>query len=313
MKNLLILGLLLPLISCSSNIDLPGTTDNQNSNTVDFKSQELNKVQNRIDSLNQNLLAENQNSRGFRSWFKKIFAIVTADAVGCMFGTIYGGPVGSFVGTISSSALAAAIPVNSIEPSTSEVSRSLTPSFVKLHSITEDSLALKKVIVPKFSVNKDLLGDSIGYYHNLVIINTKKELMDNAVTIDSLLTTIKKNTISVCKYNQVDVDNAMKTNSPLFNNVLSEKMKASNFENVHDLINAWIDLYPEKAGELTTLESFLTGLSNIDIDNYNGDYLSYVLEIISNSSLDDETKNTLSQSFIVGNASYQLWDANSEE
>jgi hypothetical protein len=53
--------------------------------------------------------------------------------------------------------------------------------------------------------------------------------------------------------------------------------------------------------------------SCIDIDGSESEYLSFVLAIISNSSLDNETKRMLAESFVVGNASRKLWDTSTTE
>ena len=70
----------------------------------------------------------------------------------------------------------------------------------------------------------------------------------------------------------------------------------------------WIAKYPNKQGELTLLETFFSGLNNIDVDENDGDYLMKVLKLVDNSELSEEIKRNLRNAFIVGNASYQLWN-----
>lgn len=48
-----------------------------------------------------------------------------------------------------------------------------------------------------------------------------------------------------------------------------------------------------------------------EYDNPTQEYMQKVLLIINNSSLDEELKQDLRNAFIIGNASYQLW--NTEE
>lgn len=67
-------------------------------------------------------------------------------------------------------------------------------------------------------------------------------------------------------------------------------------------------MLPHKKNELNLLESFLQGISKVDATMNNGIYLEKVLNIIDTSNLNDDFKQDLRNGFIVGNASYQLWE-----
>ena len=67
-------------------------------------------------------------------------------------------------------------------------------------------------------------------------------------------------------------------------------------------------MLPQKKNELNLLESFLQGISKVDATMNNGIYLEKVLNIIDTSNLNDDFKQDLRNGFIVGNASYQLWE-----
>jgi hypothetical protein len=55
------------------------------------------------------------------------------------------------------------------------------------------------------------------------------------------------------------------------------------------------------------LEAFVDGLSEIDIDDYDGSYLNGVLHILDNSNISTTLKQKLGNIMITTNASAVLW------
>lgn len=95
----------------------------------------------------------------------------------------------------------------------------------------------------------------------------------------------------------------------MFDEVLiSKSLMAKDSTSLHSAINVWKEHYPEQSDKLNVLETFFEGISNLNVDENDGDYFNRVLELISTSSLDEDTKQSLRNAIIVGNASYQLWN-----
>lgn len=67
-------------------------------------------------------------------------------------------------------------------------------------------------------------------------------------------------------------------------------------------------LYPEKANEISVLKEFVYGLSNIDINETDTEYLQKILLLIDESEIDEISKKNLKSAVLVGNASYRLWN-----
>jgi len=310
MKNYFILALLLmSFASCCNDFEENEMANEKVVVCDETRRYELFNVRNQIESLNQTMFTTDTDTRGLKKWFKKIFAVVTADAVGGLFGFQFAGPCGAAAGAIMASGLAAAVPANHItilEPTNPlYITRADTilPSNGLLPTNPVD-IALRNV-VPTGNWSKT---DSIGYYHNLAIIEIKAELNNNPVTYDIMLDKVSEKTSLLYNESALQIKNDLNLNKEFFEHASSYELSAKKNLNMNNLIQAWAGLYPNKADELAVLESFFDGLLNLEVEENDGEYLDRVLEIIDASSLDENTKRNLRNSFIVGNASYQLWD-----
>lgn len=311
MKNYFVLALMiLSMVSCSSELNENSIEEKQLEVCENSKTIELLNVKNQIETLNQTMFTPKTNTRGIGKWFKKIFAVVTADAVGGLFGLQIGGPCGAAAGAIMASGLAAAVPENHITLLTlldqfllTRADTVIMPTSGLLPTNPVD-IALRNV-VPSGNWTK---SDSIGYYHNLAIIEIKSELNDTPVSYDVMLDKVAEKTSVLYDVNAIQIKNDINLNKGFFDHAGSSELSAKRMFTFNNLIQAWSALYPDKAEELEVLETFFDGLSNIEVEDNEGEYLDSVLKIINESSLDDNTKQNLRNSFIVGNASYQLWD-----
>lgn len=101
------------------------------------------------------------------------------------------------------------------------------------------------------------------------------------------------------------------TRSNFFDSILYIKgTELEKCESLHEIFAVWKKQNPENDKELDVLEEFFNGIVNIDADENDGTFMNKALDIVDKSSLDETTKENLRNAFIVGNASYQLWNAN---
>ena len=64
-------------------------------------------LQGQIDSLNNVMFEKEYQTRGLRKFFKRLYAAVIGDAVGGLFGLLYGGPVTGVVTSVTASGIMA--------------------------------------------------------------------------------------------------------------------------------------------------------------------------------------------------------------
>ena len=306
---LLILGLCTFVFSSCSSDELSTT---KMSKTEEFLQKdeveltELSSVQSQIDSLNQSMfpLTNSTQTRGIGKFFKKFFSIVVCDAIGGLYGNLYGGPVGSVGGAILASSVAAFAPV---ELSTNSISS----EDISNRPVNSNSIALSPNVIPSEGVNGSLItfNDSIGYLHNEAMIELNQTLTSEERTIDKLALRVVELTSQNYNVSEDSLSNYFNANMEFYNDIISENLfESSEATTVHEVMSKWKDLYPEQSCQFDVLESFFNGISNLEVDNNDGTYLNRVLEIIDSSSLETTTKQNLRNAFVVGNASYQLWN-----
>lgn len=299
--------------SCSS-VD-PQISDVVNSKSVDCHSQavEMLQLQSKVDSLNRTMFpVDNNQTRGLGNFFKKFFSVVLCDAVGGLFGNL-GGPCGAAAGAVMMSATAAFVPADNINFSNGLLSSS---SFIKdkynqtNSKVNLPNVSLKSSVVPKYDPRiKPGPLDSIGYYHNKALIELNNIANIDKVNVDTLIFTVAETTCRYYNKPKQEVVAYLNNNKDMFDEVLiSKSLMAKDSTSLHSAINVWKEHYPEQSDKLNVLETFFEGISNLNVDENDGDYFNRVLELISTSSLDEDTKQSLRNAIIVGNASYQLWN-----
>lgn len=62
----------------------------------DTKQESLASLQGQIASFNDSICVHPSETRGFFSFFNRLWRVVSADAVGGLFGNLWGGPVGGY-------------------------------------------------------------------------------------------------------------------------------------------------------------------------------------------------------------------------
>jgi len=317
MKNIfyLIVGLIL-CCSCSSTESCDDiVSENLESNVVEQQNQ-LSTVQLQIDSLNQSLFVNSGvQTRGLRSFFRKLYAVVVCDAVGAVVGFTYANSVGAVAGLVLASGVAAITPLKNIKlEATTRAEVNLPNNSSCLMPMNGPNISMASSIIPTNINNMQQMtqSDSIGYYHNSILLSLNNSLKATDLCVDSMIVKVAEATCEEFDEPVDSVINCLNSNRSLYTNIIDKKLSSvDEYGSVHEVMDEWRKLYPDKSEKLSVLESFLEGIYNLDIDENDGTYLNKILDIISESSLDPDVKSSLRDAFIVGNASYQLW--NTEE
>lgn len=301
------ISMLFLLTSCSSRVevnDLPDTSEYYQSSIR--QNSELLAVNARIDSLNNVTFNTNVvESRAFFGFFKKFLAVTVADAVGGLFGSLIG-PVGTAAGAIAASGCAAILPTKNIGTiSRSSDSPSGDSGFLPTNS---RDLAMKDLVPPGLEGGLVTSEDSIGYYHNKVLLDLKEYDDSIGLNRDVILEKVSLATSECYNYNVEAIRSSLQSNGQVYDKIANGDFSGDRFDNLHALFDAWKTQYPEKYCELTILETVFNGISQLDVTENDGTYLSQILDIVDNSILDDISKQNLRNAFIVGNASFQLWN-----
>lgn len=206
---------------------------------------------------------------------------------------------GTVVGAVSASAFVATRNVDDIEISSG------------MHKISINEKSLDGVVVDNPAI-KATFADSIGYFHNLILVSmnnsgklplavqSSKEIVNDvyleASRISGIPTSIK------------DADELVSVNNDMRRFVESGIAVFLPDDDFDAYCNKLSGLYPEKANEISVLKEFVYGLSNIDINETDTEYLQKILLLIDESEIDEISKKNLKSAVLVGNASYRLWN-----
>ena len=240
---------------------------------------------------------------GWVKWFKKIIGVTVADAVGGIVCSWFG-PAGTAAGATATSGLVAAF----LDEPVIEIYTRSKGDDELFPPMNPDDKSMNNLFPGDVSDELLTIGDSIGYFHNRILLDIKNENQGQKLSRDSILACIAQKTSEFYRVDKNEIKQDFANNKELFDFVAGGDYQSVNGEDLHDIIAAWIAKYPNKQGELTLLETFFSGLNNIDVDENDGDYLMKVLKLVDNSELSEEIKRNLRNAFIVGNASYQLWN-----
>lgn len=308
MKNFIFLILMsVCMFSCSS---VDNCTDNgnaENSQAVEYL-----KVYQQIDSLNQcAFVSESIQTRGkFLNWFKNVGAVVLADAIGGMFGWMCTPIVAVSAGTVASGAIALLVGRDRIFNKGNRTGIApMDTTGMHFPPMNNPNFSLSH-LVPSTPANGTFptLSDSIGYYHNCMLLEIQRDFGSTPITLDTLIYTVAQKTSTIYGVNADYLEETLRQKSDVYENACSEDMVSGNTEDIHELVEKWILLYPEHESELRTLGIFLEGISGLDVEVNDGDYLSKALEVVNSSSLDEDVKFNLRNAFVIGNASNRLWN-----
>lgn len=256
-------------------------------------------LKNNIKTLNEETFGDEVKTRGIFKFFKKLLSIVISDAAGAIVGTAISPGTGTVVGAVSASAYVATRNVDDINIS------------FGMHKISINEKSLDGVVIENPAI-KTTFADSIGYFHNLILVSmnnsgklplmvqSSEEIVNNvyleASRISSIPTSIK------------DADELVSVNNDMRRFVESGIAVFLPDDDFDAYCNKLSGLYPEKANEISVLKEFVYGLSNIDINETDTEYLQKILLLIDESEIDEISKKNLKSAVLVGNASYRLWN-----
>lgn len=321
MKKLTNLVFVLALCASCSSVDPEfGQAGNGEKTMVANQNIEMLQLQSQVDSLNREMFPEmNGHTRGLFSFFKKVFSVIVSDAVGGLFGSLYAGPCGSAAGAVMMSATAAFVSADNIDIKVAgghgiNANSGNTNDDLYNKTFTKVNLpnvSLGNSVVPKPSKSSVIADhlDSIGYYHNKVLLELNNMVRDTNIKIDTLVQVVADVTSKNYNAPKNGIVESLNKHKDMFEYVVvANSVLPEDAASLHEVINGWKELYPEQSDKLGILETFFEGISNIDAEDNDGEYFNRVLDIISSSSLDNETKRNLRNAIIVGNASYQLWN-----
>lgn len=320
-KIILFLTISLLLISCSSDDSVNvGNTPASNALVINDSS-EVVSVCKSINELNCQLEGSDSLSqtRGFGKWFKKIWRVFSADAVGALFGLKYGGVVGAAAGAVTMSTIAVVTDNNNNSTHTNHKTgnKELDDALVEGlgEYVPHESLNSGVNLLPNTKIKGNT--DSIGYIHNKVVndifannhFGEDSDSITNEedIEVDTVLQWVSISTANLYNINEKDINKKLKENSAVYEDLKSIQEQTATIDNIDDYFNRWKQIHPEKSGELDILKEFFNGLLNDNIETSDGNYMDKVLDIISDSNLDEDMKQNLRNAVIVGNASHELW------
>lgn len=265
----------------------------------DTKQESLASLQGQIASFNDSICVHPSETRGFFSFFNRLWRVVSADAVGGLFGNLWGGPVGAIVGAAACSTYTGA---------DSFCTRAKINNSEKWTLKYELNNNMDNLIPLPADGTSPTLQDSIGYYHNKAILDLSKK--DIKLSINKmpilLLDEVKKEMPRKVTFTPKDSIQLNKTYSEFVKN-------EQNFSGVD--IDAYekhlISCYPSQSGEINVIFEFLKGVSSIKAEDETT-YIQTILRLIDSSDLSNTIKQNLRNGVIVGNASNKLWQVKTD-
>lgn len=283
MKKLLFIvsiALATTMFSCSNENEPEETAS---ANVVTNTATGMDNLQSRIAEISDSMqvIAPAAQTRGFWKWLK----VFNADAVGAILGTFYGGPIGTAIGAAGASAIAAA--QNDYGISTEE-------DFTEIVDFNQLNISQ---------------ADSVGLYHNLILLQLKNENL-RSMPIDSVLYKVERCAKLVTKANKISIsDTDIRLNTVDNTALILMKNNINRINEAQDSkeLNAiFCELYPKRTKEINIVKEYIDGLSKIE-ESQRDQFTELVLRETNNADISDEMKSTVKSGVLVGNASSQLW------
>jgi hypothetical protein len=278
---------------------------------VPTESECTRELQQQIDSLNISLFPEQYDqTRGWKQWFKKIAAIAVVDAVGAIMGTFYSSnpAVGAGVAIVAS-ATAAFIPSDNISFMAPTRATSETTVVGTLSEMNPAEISLVDVVPEdELGNSPSQLEDSIGYYHNLIMLDINN-IIDSVgnTTMEAIIDSISEKVGIYYDIPVNEVQAAIESQDSLITFIITNRNSLINNLGNDNVFNVLGAKFPTHAQEFSAMRSFFIGLNNLNVQGNDATYLRQTLNLIQSSNLSSSMKQRLRDAFIVGNASYQLW------
>lgn len=279
----------------------------------------MNELMLNLKEYNTSFLIEHSHNqtRGLWGWLKRLARTVYADAAGGLLGASCG-PWGAVCGaTISSAIVFMADKIGD----GSAVHPPLKPIITRGDDFgefggnptgtDENYMNINALNYTVLSSNSGLWADSVGYYHNSILMHLNEDQMLDNNNSFFLNLTINR----ICQ--QADGMSAngrgSTTNSQLLSSISYSQLKTLLEDNTYsdsfdDFVNEIIALYPEHESELEFLKDYIEALCEIEQSQNNGTYAQGVLNLVHNSNISNTAKQRLGNAIIAGNASARLWN-----
>lgn len=275
--------------SCSN--DETETANNDHSATETKQIENLQKLQNDMANLNKEwqtrqplAITRSEQNSNITNRMTNSISITGADLAGAFIGAHFGG-FGALVGGALASGVAYW-----------ERERYGNKGF------TFGTVVPNNTIIFEDKSTATMI-DSIGYYHNKILMNIgEKRLAD--VAIEDMEELIINSAIEVIgntpDFNKPELRNNECT--IFFIKNISRLNAAKTTDEYCKILSESNQISKE---EMNIIKTYIDGLATID--NTNGEYTRAVINTIDNSDINPETATSLKNSVLVGNASQKLW------
>lgn len=292
------------------------TSCSQDENLIQTEHQTVNQIEN-YAVLNQQLTDLNAETFGTtRGWlgkfFKKVCAVIVCDAVGGLCGSLHGGVIGGIAGATVCSAAAVICPVDQItlfaKGGNLTRAASIDSEVVQL-PIQSREVALNGVVIR--TKEEPTLADSVGYYHNLIVLNSDEHKTLTSRDVHVLAKDIYIESAKTFKVPEDELLSAL-DDSPEMNTYLNEKLYSQKEdETLNEYCVRLKKFYPDLSKDIDVFETIMTGITNLEgVEEC--EYVENVIEIINRSSISEIDKERLRNAAVIGFASSKLWDIKEE-
>lgn len=257
-------------------------------------------LRNQIMELNkENIVA----SRGsFRDFLKRLVCVVRADAAGGLVGAIIG-PISGVVGATACSAAAAVLPLEAMEVSPQQ-SRCAAGDEVAYVRVNKPNEALKNTVCQIGS--SPSFADSVGYYHNRILLEYYNHNTTPSEDIDSMIEGIYAEAANIFNVSLQTLYYDTCTAACLDPFFSSKLYQQDEDVSMSDYCSRLKTYYPEYSSDIDVYEQIMEGILNIeDIDESN--YVDKVIAYIQASNISQFHKESLINATLIGNASAKLW------
>lgn len=291
MKKILLLISLISILITSCTSEEPVMSDLTKPQDTEFVSLKNDSTIILLSNLNDSLISNNSQSRGFWSVFKRVCKIAFADIKGAVTGFKLGGtfgPTGAWIGAT----------VVGIGSSASAYNDSRAPSFVRQSDI--EAAYTLTVCDPNFESNKALIGERVkidipiehvssvelGKIHNLTLNTLKKEDL-STIQVENGFTKEELSVIHSDKF-QSEYSNYMNNSSSFeLEYILSSPTKEEY------IIQLFLDLYKNYPN---------------DIQDVNYIINEYIHIIEQDPTITNDEKNIIYTAIAMAGYSTDYWD-----
>lgn len=313
-------------------ICLTGTVSCSSDETINEENQVSNQAALSIlqqDIANLNVqefgMPIDQRTRSLKSFFRRLWKVVAADAIGGICGA-WGGPVGMAVGAATASGTVSVPAVNDkvdvvLGLPTTDITRLSTRA--SLDSITYTLNSNMDGLIPSNRSSKNGLSgltfglDSIGYYHNKAILDLNSTQPDwTTYSTEDLTKELGKKIMTVTGWGTIeDIEKLTQPSGDIVKlNVYLQQLVLNDNCELKDMCEEVKKAYPSYSSQIDILYETIYGLQCTVSENSNTlNYCEKVLDIIDNAKIDNNLRSQLRSGIVVANASSKLWNVSLKE